>query len=75
MDLIFAIAAFLATLLAGTLAILWLVYWRKQVMEEPPPEDPMQPYRALLDSGEIDNEEFERIRRDLAKPDSSPSRE
>lgn len=75
MEVAGAVAALLAVAFAGVLAIFWLMQWRKQA-KDLPPDDAMRIYRALLESGDITNEEFERIRRDLsAKPDSSPPRD
>lgn len=72
MDVAAAVAALLLTMLAGFLGILWAVRWRKQTLEDShDSHDDADAYRALLDSGEISSEEYERIRRHLADRENS----
>jgi hypothetical protein len=59
-------------LLAGLAGALWIRRWRQEWNESPPSADEeMESYRTLQEQGELSEEEMERIRLLVRKPDSA----
>ena len=60
-ELIGVTAVFAGLVLVGALAIRWAKRYRQE-SEPEPVQDLLETYQAMLDAGEIDEDEFERIR-------------
>jgi hypothetical protein len=66
-QLLWAIAALIATLLLGALILAWLGRWRKRGDQDAlTPIDQLTAFRQSYDRGELSQEEYERIRAKLA---------
>jgi hypothetical protein len=67
-DLLIASGLLFGALLIGTLAIVWVKRWRKQLNESPPALfETADKYQALYDQGVMSKEEYDRIRTHLEK--------
>jgi hypothetical protein len=66
-QLLWAIAALVATLLVGALIFAWLDRWRKRGDRDTlTPADQLTTFRQSYDRGEMSQEEYERIKAKLA---------
>ena len=66
-QLLWAMAALIATLLLGALILAWLGRWRKRGDRDTlTPVDQLTAFRQSYDRGELSQQEYERIRTKLA---------